>query len=219
MKRQFLPMIAALGCLAGLVTSSCFSPIPSGEQLSKNDASVLSDMATPRKCAGFEAYEGTELACWDFKDEATRNAAVVWASTQSAPTKSCWTVADDNTLRGDLPNGLESELVLTAFLDTLHVGSSASEIDTSQHRSVVLGVRYRTIGDPPSSPVAKLKANIAMDRGLSYEAQLGLQSTLQVVTYGFPSPGSLMGVSLLFLRPKLDQKIFIQSVIVLGIPR
>ena len=197
---------------------ACATP-PSGEP-NRPDAFGSGDMATPRKCAGFEAYAGTELACWDFINSAdTRTNAVKWASTQPAPTKSCWTVAADNTLQGDLQQGGTSELVLTAFPDTLHVGSNASEIDISQYRAVFLGVTYKTIGSPPSPVVAILKANIAMDMGLPYQAQLGLQTTSQVVTYGFPSPGGSIGVGLLFLRPVVDQKIFIQSVVVLGIPR
>ena len=85
MKRQVLPMMAALGCLAGLFTSSCFTQIPSGEQSSKLDASVSGDMAMRRNCAGFEAYPGTELACWNFQDEATRNDALRWAMVRYPP--------------------------------------------------------------------------------------------------------------------------------------
>ncbi len=159
MKRQVLPMMAALGCLAGLFTSSCFTQIPSGEQSSKLDASVSGDMATRRNCAGFEAYPGTELACWNFQDEATRNDALRWAMVGtrhpiSAPTNPMFVgMARRTTLCGGTYRMvIESvSFVLTELTKGIHVRSSTAAVDVFvNYRSVVLGaLRYRAEWRPP----------------------------------------------------------------------
>jgi hypothetical protein len=155
MKRQVLPMMAALGCLAGLFTSSCFTQIPSGEQSSKLDASVSDDMAMRRNCAGFEAYAGTELACWDFKNRATRDAAVAWAGLQmNTTTKSCWKGVGVELQGGDGSASGACDLWLTSFVDD-HRNAAAS-LDAQTYGSITIAVNYRTAGTP-STAIATLK--------------------------------------------------------------
>lgn len=227
MKRQFLPMIAALGCLAGLVTSSCFSPIPSGEQLSKNDASVLSDMATPRKCAGFEAYEGTELACWDFTKPETQKAAVTWAmahypsSVDMAVTSdACWYAAGALIYGG---SGLAKEpqpceLWLTELTKV---------IDVRRYSAVSVFVNYHTVGWSAATMgvVMAATSNRDLKSVLAPMASPGIGSLgLLIPSNDLDAGDSLknyenLKVGIGLTRDDSKNRIFIQSVIVLGIPR
>lgn len=226
MKRQVLPMMAALGCLAGLFTSSCFTQIPSGEQSSKLDASVSGDMAMRRNCAGFEAYPGTELACWNFQDEATRNDALRWAMVRYPPPEMgvnsdvCW-YGEMGSIRGGSGSAKEPQPC------ELWLAEVTKGIDVRRYSAVSVFVKYRT--DGPSTAMRGMVMS-----GTSYRDLKSVLSPMN--SFGIGSLGLLipsndvdagdslkdyenLKVGIRQTRDDSQDRIFIQSVVVLGIPR
>jgi hypothetical protein len=179
-------------------------------------------MATPRKCAGFEAYAGTELACWNFMNSTTRDAAVAWAGLQmNTTTKNCWKGVGVELQGGDGVASGACDLRLTSFVDD-HRNAAAS-LNAQIYGSITIAVNYRTAGSP-STAIATL--NVTRDS--MNETKLGDltdKDSIGVVGFGLPVPAltndeyQRIALNLLFRRPANDNRIFIQSVIVLGIPR
>jgi len=220
-------MMAALGCLAGLFTSSCFTQIPSGEQSSKLDASVSGDMAMRRNCAGFEAYPGTELACWNFQDKATREDALRWAmarypsSVDMAVTSDvCW-YGELESIRGGSGSAKEPqpcELWLTELTKV---------IDVRRYSAVSVVVNYHTVGWSAATMgvVMAATSNRDLKSVLAPMASPGIGSLgLLIPSNDLDAGDSLknyenLKVGIGLTRDDSKNRIFIQSVIVLGIPR
>ncbi len=233
MKRNdWLSIASGLWALAGI--TGCVLPLeptpPSSAALS--DGGVATDLAGPaRKCKDFASFPGTEIYCWDFTQEATRQAVIMWAANQTdVVAKNCWSSPGSALVGGansSIPQGVDCQLPLTGQYGSATPPSVLNKgLDLSAYSSVTVMVKYQVTG---FGGVMKPPLTLLLSPGAQPEMAVGniYATPSEFLPYGvsFSIPAGQKnnyvsaGLNLPFSKPTAGASIAMESIAVLGVPR